>query len=899
MRVTTRLILVFGILTLLCVGWVVYFNYTGRRHVEFVLNININGKNTIFDRILKLEGAPFESFVYDISSRDDLCAFVNKPDIARGDQYLKSILHTSGINIIWIYTKDFDCVYTAAVGIDSAVPELPVPNNKLRELLSQRYFYHFFAQTSTGILELRCAPIQPSHDVDRVTPPQGFLFAGKIWNEAYLEMLSNLTESTLLVKPISGNISVREPSYDFDKGTISFSRILQDWDKTPLYELIVRSEAPVIKEIGNTGKNHVMLFLGFSIIIVSILALTLLYWVQLPLRRLIQTLSTSDVEKLKGLERQGTEYGRLAQLIKDFFRQQHELAQQIEEKTRAHNSLIAAHSQIQAREEELQATNEELIAQQQMLHSINTELRAANQQLRASQQDLIRTNQLIENTFNTALDGFAIINRSGRIIKANSTLASMFDIKPDEMIGMHVTRFVPRDMRHIQRQFVLLLERQGKVQHFDVSLQQKEKVVHVEMRGSYLRDESGNITGVLLCLRDITEQKRMQAQLQQVQKMEAIGTLAGGIAHDFNNILAGIMGYAELTRERLEPQNQLRKNLDKILTSCERARDLVRQILTFSRRTEEERIPVRMNDILTETFTLLRASIPATINIKSDVPQEPVIVNANPTHMHQFLMNLAANAAQAMSEHGGVLEISLNLREIGSDYKPENFTINPGVYACLRVSDTGIGIPPEYLSRIFDPFFTTKEVGKGTGMGLAVVYGIVKSHSGDIRVQSVPGRGTTFEILLPCVLTQPAPAADDIQAEIKKGSERILFIDDEKILVDLWKQMLESQGYQVSAFSDWRAALEHFQKNPQQFDLVITDQTMPGITGDRLSQLLLELRPNLPIILCTGYSERVSDEMIEQIGIKALLTKPITAPEITKTIREVMAETLHAKSSVQ
>ena len=382
------------------------------------------------------------------------------------------------------------------------------------------------------------------------------------------------------------------------------------------------------------------------------------------------------------------------------------------------------------------------------------------------------------------------------------------------------------------------------------------------------------------------ESLRIQAQLQQTQKMEAIGTLAGGIAHDFNNILSAVIGYTEIALTDLDGNSLVERNLQQVLKAGYRARDLVKQILTFSRQTDREYKPVHLESILYETHRLLRASLPSTISISQDIRSKAAAM-ADSTQIHQVVMNLCTNAAHAMRETGGVLKLSLDDLLVDEPMVDRHPGLVTGPYMRLTIQDTGHGMDHELLDRIFDPFFTTKDRGEGTGMGLAVVMGIIKSHGGIISVESEVGRGSTFEILLPaimCEIDEGGVAAPVLPA----GVESILFVDDEMALVDLGAQILNRLGYQVTTRTSSVEALELFIEEPDRFDLIISDTTMPNMTGDNLAQRILSIRPRLPVILCTGYSERMSRERAQEMGIAAFVLKPIVMSELATTVREVL-----------
>ena len=417
--------------------------------------------------------------------------------------------------------------------------------------------------------------------------------------------------------------------------------------------------------------------------------------------------------------------------------------------------------------------------------------------------------------------------------------------------------------------------------------------VWVEVTAKFIRNNKKQPVSILGVARDITERKKAEAEkkklevkLQQAHKMEAVGTLAGGIAHDFNNILSAVIGYTELGINEAANHPSLRKKLDEVLKAGYRARDLVKQILAFSRQAEHEKKTVQVKLIVNEALKLLRASIPTTIEIRSNLISDAMVL-ADPTQIHQILMNLCTNAEHAMNATGGILDVSLNNVDLDADFAARNPGITPGRYLCLTVSDTGHGMSAELIKRLYDPFFTTKGPDEGTGLGLSVVHGIVKSHGGAITVQSEPGKGASFSVFLPIVEKQIQPGVE-IRLQVPTGNERILFIDDELSIMDLGRQVLEQLGYQVDACTSSVEALERFKTFPDKYDIVITDMTMPHMTGAKLAEEIMRIRPDMPMILCTGFSQAINEEQALDIGFRAFVMKPISIEQIATVIRDVL-----------
>jgi PAS domain S-box-containing protein len=483
-------------------------------------------------------------------------------------------------------------------------------------------------------------------------------------------------------------------------------------------------------------------------------------------------------------------------------------------------------------------------------------------------------------------ESIMMFDRNGSIQYCNAALEHLTGYGREELIGKSYT--VATDSVDSSRFYRGLLEFvstgavwTGRISPTSADGRRRECDITI----SPVRDREGNISSFVAIGRDVTRELHMEKQLRQSQKLEAIGTLAGGIAHDFNNILTAIIGYAELGLREASGGSVAAARLRQILKSGNRARDLVKQILTFSRSSEPESRPVCCRSVIEEALDMMRSTIPATIDIRTHVLSDTIVI-ADPTQLHQIVMNLCANADYAMSASGGTLSVVLREEKVDAGLARAH-AVSPGMYACIEVVDTGTGIPSESLDHIFEPFYTTKAKGEGTGMGLAVVHGIVRSCGGFITVRSATGHGTTFQIFL------PAAAAQELEQEIfpdmlPGGQERILFIDDEPTIVEVADELLSALGYRVTAMHKSRQALELFERCPTDFDLVITDRTMPKMTGLELAGRMRALRPEIPIILCSGYRLDPAEEIFKNNGISAALVKPLDLKTVAETIRVVL-----------
>ncbi|MBP1749616.1 MAG: signal transduction histidine kinase, nitrogen specific, NtrB [Deltaproteobacteria bacterium] len=512
-------------------------------------------------------------------------------------------------------------------------------------------------------------------------------------------------------------------------------------------------------------------------------------------------------------------------------------------------------------------------------------------QLRRSEEISRKQLMEIETYYDIAPIGLATLDPQMRYVRINKRLADMNGLPVSEHIGRTVREVVPAEAEEIEKVVRQVIATGKPVTNVDIV---KESIVHPGARRIYrsqwfpIMDITDRVASIGVMLEDITEHRRLEEQLRQSQKMQAIGTLAGGIAHDFNNILAGIIGFSEIVEEDLPDNSQLKQYMKRVLQASFRGRDLVKQILAFSRKIEHVREPVSLGEIVEETTRLLRASIPATIEIVTKIKTAHDRVRASAVELQQILMNLATNAARAMSEKGGTLTISVS--DVDREAHPSAIDpeVEPGEHIQLTVHDTGIGMKPEVMKRIFEPFFTTGTVGEGTGMGLAAVYGIVKSLNGTIVVESKPRSGSVFRVFLPKIHVQARSEKGRIPDTAPIGKERVLFIDDEELLVELGRSTLKKLGYEVTALMESTEALNVFSADPYGFDIVITDQAMPKISGLKLARKFLRIRPDIPIILCTGHSDSVTPELIKRVGISLFVMKPLARNELALAIRKVL-----------
>ena len=526
-----------------------------------------------------------------------------------------------------------------------------------------------------------------------------------------------------------------------------------------------------------------------------------------------------------------------------------------------------------------------------LVHDISERVHAKEEHMRlgAAIEEAVEERLRLITAIEQSSESIVIMDDAGVIQYVNPAFGTINDYLPQEVLGKNYFDILKGDVRdkgfkkkaedtfcsdqswrgHITRD-----KKDGSSYELDVTI-------------SPVRDQSGNIINYSIIERDVTRETILEQHLLQQQKMEALGTLAGGIAHDFNNILMPIMINTELSLYDTPEASPINQYLKTVLQAAQRGQDLVKQIIAFSRQKEQERSPIRITPVIKETLKFLRATVSKNIEIRENIADKSGMILGDPTQIHQVLMNLCSNAVHAMREKRGALEVSLADVEVDAHMLGKHLDLKPGPYLKLVVSDTGHGMDQAIMQRIFDPFFTTKKPGEGTGMGLAVVHGIVKRHEGAIITYSEPGKGSTFNIFFPRIEGDPAAETADLGA-ISMGEERILFIDDEEVQAQSGRHLLERLGYTVITKTDSLEALEAFRSKPDAFDLVITDQSMPGMTGIELAAKLMRSRPDIPIILCTGFSEVVDGKEAKAMGIREFMMKPFSARQLAETIRRVL-----------
>lgn len=513
------------------------------------------------------------------------------------------------------------------------------------------------------------------------------------------------------------------------------------------------------------------------------------------------------------------------------------------------------------------------------------------QRRKRAESDLRMSEEKYRTLVETMPLGVQLTDREGRIIFSNPAHHRIQNREPGELVGKFIWDLVdaPADKERTRNYYRSLLKEQPHpTTYFSKDRTKNGHLIHTQIDWDYIRDEDGEVQRILSVINDISESMRLEAELLQARKMESLGTLTGGIAHDFNNILSVIIGNNELAMDDMSDHEAMRKCLEEIQFAALRAKDIVSQLLSYSRKSQQEKGAVKAATLMEDALRFLRPLIPATIKVEADITLKEEILMGVPTQLHMALMNICVNAAQAMEENGGSIQVHAHKVDLKPAMNGKHTRLPPGKHIEITIEDDGPGIPPEVMDRVFDPYFTTKAVGKGSGMGLAVVQGVVQSHDGTIAVQSVHGKGTRFQLLFPLVPVELSVEREVSLPEIPTGNERILFVDDEASIVMMTDQMLRRLGYQVEGCTHPDDALACFSADPTRFDLLITDMSMPSMSGDQLAAAILKIRPSLPLILSTGYSNKLNGFIPGDLGASAILHKPFIMENLARVVRQAL-----------
>ncbi len=963
MKIQTKIVALILVVAFVFMSGLLFLKYFEVYRNRALFEDKIEDRINLFEKTLAIERSALEIFTHDYSLLEELNGLLNKGEKEQLDYIFDIALSSFNVNCIWVLRTDFKQVYVKNDFNNLILDESSLTKKNLEQLfLRGSYFRHFFVWTRQGPLEIYTAPIQSKNARALNEQPSGYLFAGRLWSRDYINTLSFITESSIKIVPMSKGADL-QPRYDSVLGVISFSKVLESWDRTPLRLLKIRYESSVVSGFKRSSNWQVNMLIIFAFATIALVSYFLFRWVATPLNLLTKTLTTEDSIYIEKIKNQKSEFGNIAQLVLKFFNQKAELLYEISERNKVETALRESERKFRAIfDQAFQLTG--LLSPEGLLLEVN---QAALDFINASETDVlgrlywktpwwsdsVQKQAELKKAISLAASGNFVRYETQLVSSAGSSMVIDFSLKPimddngDVILllpeGRDITERIMAEEDRIRMssaieqaaETVIITDAEGFVQYINPAMEKItgyslnesigrnsfftntggfkddlceeiwSKVVsgdvwkgHVVRQSKYgdtleseatispIKNKEGKIINYVSIARDVTREIRLERELKQSQKMEAIGTLAGGIAHDFNNILSTIIGNSELSIKDITPNSEVYRRTSQVLKAANRAKDLVQQILSFSHVTKQELRPIRLGPIVSEALRFLRASLPATIELRQNISTENDTVLSDPTQIYQVVMNLCTNAADAMGGSQGVVDVFLSNVTIANNDVQINPDLNPGNYVKLTVKDSGHGIDPKVIERIFDPYFTTKPQEKGTGLGLSVVHGILKKLGGSVSVNSKPDKGTSFLLFFPLVDEDLAKISHDIK-DVPTGNEKIMFVDDEEDLVEVVAEMLGSLGYEVTGFNNVLEALDAFRAEPNKFDLIITDKTMPKMAGFEFASQLITIRSDISVILCTGFRETVDSEKIKQAGIKSVIMKPMLIRDLAVKIRNV------------
>jgi two-component system, cell cycle sensor histidine kinase and response regulator CckA len=839
--------IVFLTLIALCLFTCIFFFIDSSEHRKFDIFFKewSSDKSNAFNRILELKGFQLNSFVADYSNWDEMVEFVKSADPRWAQLNLNSSLSTYHISAIWVYNVQKECIYSIASAQILSLDKIQIPPAAI-DLADSLKMCHFHMKSSAGLLDFHGATIHPTTEKDRVTAPKGYLFACTIWDSAAIKDLSHLTECSLLFS----DTMLHEKSIKHT-GLHCFNVPLKDLSGDTLTFIHATTSPFALKEFRDFSKRQMTILLIISALSLLVLSMLLLRWIADPLRCIYHSLKTENPEPVRKLMASGTEFGMVAGLIVRSFDQRRTLMEEVAERRKT-----------------------------------ETALRRSEERYRI----------LVE----TSPDAILLLELDRTIILCNRhSLHLVAYSNSDELHGRCLDELIDTTTREGQliADFFKEVKNKDQVHTWEgTALRRNGTTFPAELTVSLVRNDAGEPNAFICIFRDITGRKRaelenmhLQEQFRAVYKMEAIGQLAGGVAHDFNNILGAISGYADIIRQKYSQDPKLDKYASMILSAATRAADLTSKLLTFSRRGKLQMTPFNVHQVLADIADILERTIEKNIRITLRTEAKNPIITGDAGQFQSAVMNLALNGRDAMPQ-GGELRIATTDVVLDENFaKTRAYVIAPGPYLMVIVEDTGTGMDKQAMAHLFEPFYTTKDIGKGTGLGLASVYGSVKSHNGYIDVISEPGKGSIFTMYYPSTTPTSKMTADQNHSNCIRGKGTILVVDDENFLRDALREMLSWLGYSVAVCGDGETAIQYYRQHHDHIDLIILDMVMPGLDGRSCFRLLKEINPHVKVLLATGYSlQEERQEMLDD-GIVGILQKPFISAQLAKAVNEAFA----------
>jgi two-component system, cell cycle sensor histidine kinase and response regulator CckA len=824
-----------------------FLRLADKKKINLLLLDRKNETAVLLDKVMGLYSKSLYTMSYDYTYWDEMVHFVNNVNQKWAQENIATPMPTYNVDVAWIYWKDLSLIYTTnRIGAKN-LSKLPLVTENIQRIVSKGNFYHFFLKTSSGLMEISGASIHPSNDEARKTPPQGYFFIGRLWNEKYLEELASFTNSKIHLIP-PGQDTMDEKIEKSDFFVIKNIRVLRGWDSSSVMSICSINEAVMAKELNNQTDTQFIVSIMFSMVILISVSFILFRTFNRPLKAISGSLANNNPDFIKDLQNEKTEFGELAVMMTEFFSQKEKLVKEISDRKHAEDQLKESYSLLRA-------------------------------------------------AWDSTTDGILVVDQSGKITGFNKRFKALWEIPEDILLSGDDNRALDFVLAQLKDPDIFIkkvreLYANPEAESFDVLEFKDGKIFE---RYSIPQRIEGRTVGRVWSFRDVTERrqteealKRSEEKARHSQKMETVGTLAGGIAHDFNNILSIIMGYTSfLERTKNEPEKSIR-SIDIIKKAVNRGAGLVNQILTFARKTDIIVESTNINTIIVDLVDLLQQTFPKTIKFNLDLDSNISAVTGDHNQIHQALLNITINARDAMP-HGGSISFKTKVVE-NKEIRQLFPDASEKKYICISVADTGVGMNEETKKRIFEPFFTTKEFGKGTGLGLATAYGILQGHRGFIEVESQLSVGTTFYLYFPISPedAEPNKPFKSLETELKGGTETILVVEDEEMLRELIQEVLVSSGYKVLTASDGLEGLNVYTVGKNQISLVLTDMGLPKLSGYDMFMKMKQIDPGVNVIFASGFLEPKTISEMYKAGAKEFVQKPYDANDIIKKIRFVI-----------
>jgi len=836
-KVQTKLLVLLAVATILFLLGMVAIRQVQYNGLASLVAERTKENEALLDKLIELKGGTLATFADDYTYWDEMVTFVQTGDPDWAQENIDSSLAIYKTDAVWILKPDYSPVYATGgpeADTDTSAWPAPLPQEVLIDLFAHERLFHVFVQSAQGLMEIRGATIHPTADRERHTPPAGYFLAGRLWDQVELDELAGL---------IGGKIMLHTPPQEQAMqgaglvNMITLYRSLAGIDGRPIAQIQAELPSPVTRLAEQALHLDFLLFALFIVLLSIVIFSLIMVWVVVPLRHIAGALDTEDVASIHKLKNEKTEFGHIAQLIESSFRQK-------------------------------AALQAEIIGREQ------------------AEVSLRRERDFSEVVLNSLPGLFFMLDEQGHVVRWSHRAHDIESYSDEEVAAMNFRDFFDEECREqVARSFRQVFA-DGEAEMAATYLAKNGRKVPYYLTG--WRKTIGEKTYLIGFGVDLTERKKLEAQLLQAQKMDAIGRLAGGVAHDFNNLLTVITGYTELLIMHTDGRPCPLRDLKQIQRAAERAASLTRQLLAFSRQQVLQTTEVDLNEIVHDIQKMLARLIGEDVELATILDPQLGQVSADPAQMEQVIMNLAVNARDAMPT-GGRLSIETKNVFMDESYANHHLDAPPGSYVMLAFSDTGHGMDQETMKHVFEPFFTTKGVGKGTGLGLATVHGIVTQSGGCILVYSEPGHGTTFKIYLPQVQREKVDGIPSEPRAVTGGAETILVVEDEEALRTLTKRVLEDHGYTVIAAQNGPAAIAMFRQAVTPIDLLLTDMIMPGdLNGAEVAKKLREISPELKVIYMSGYTNHVLVDRTLLGGEAAFLQKPFTPDVLLQELRNVL-----------